>query len=44
MTWKLLDIGFGQWANLKNTLRFGSRCSTNSPSLEAVRYGNYCGV
>jgi hypothetical protein len=29
---------FGQWANLKNTLRFRSRCSKNSPSDVTIRH------
>jgi hypothetical protein len=28
---------FGQWANLKNTLRLRSRCSRNSPSDVTIR-------
>jgi hypothetical protein len=33
-----LDTAFGQWANLKNTLRLRSRCSKNSPSDVTIRH------
>jgi hypothetical protein len=33
-----LETTFGQWANLKNTLRFRSRCSKNSPSDVTIRH------
>ena len=33
--WKTV---FGQWANLKNTLRLRSRCSRNSPCDVTIRH------
>ena len=35
MNW---ETAFGRWANLKNILRLGSRCSSKSPSDVTIRH------